>query len=59
MKEVEKKTFSVYVHWIEIDGVIKRYFGITSQKVERRWARGSAYKLKNKSGLPRHFYNAI
>lgn len=59
MKEVGKKTFSVYVHWIEIDGVIKRYFGITSQKVERRWARGSAYKLKNKSGLPRHFYNAI
>lgn len=58
----------VYVHWIELDGVIKRYFGITHhQDPKKRWNNGLRYKPHGrltKSGQLRkpndsRFYNAI
>lgn len=58
----------VYVHWIELNGVIKRYIGITHhQNPEKRWQKGNGYKPHGKytkSGKSRkpndsRFYNAI
>lgn len=58
----------VYVHWIELNGVIKRYIGITHhQNPEKRWQKGNGYKSHGKytkSGKSRkpndsRFYNAI
>ena len=47
---MSKNNYKVYVH-IAPNG--KRYYGITKQKVEKRWANGKGYK-KNE-----HFTNAI
>ena len=45
------RNYKVYVHINKVNG--KRYYGITCQKVERRWQNGKAYK-DNK-----HFTRAI
>jgi len=46
----ETRNYSVYIHTSPSG---KRYVGITSQKPERRWRSGEAYKTN------RYFYNAI
>ena len=45
-----KRNYKLYVH---ISPSNKRYYGITSQKVNRRWKNGNGYKYNE------HFYNAI
>ena len=71
VKELEneniKEEWLVYVHWIEKDGVIKRYFGITHhQNPEKRWDKRRGYRPHGytKGGRKRRddesrFYNAI
>ena len=47
----KKNNYKVYVHINKING--KRYFGITKQEVEKRWANGKGYSYNE------HFTNAI
>ena len=47
---MESRNYKLYVH-ISPNG--KRYYGITKQKVERRWANGLGYRSN------KYFYKAI
>lgn len=50
MDKIEKNNYTVYVH---ITPNNKRYVGITSTKVEKRWVNGNGYKSQ------KYFYRAI
>ena len=47
----KKNNYKVYVHINKING--KRYYGITKQEVEKRWANGYGYKRS------KHFWDSI
>ena len=47
----KKNNYKVYVHINKVNG--KRYYGITMQEVEKRWANGKGYPTNE------HFTNAI
>ena len=51
MIPVAERTYTVYCHTNKLNG--KKYFGITCQKLTRRWQNGGGYK-----GCT-HFYRAI
>lgn len=45
--------YYVYTVYMHVSPSGKRYIGITSQKVEKRWANGKGYKTQQ------YFYRAI